>query len=106
MPHVHGVFWGTERVRDSNLLRQLRADIAQDFPQLHAAVLRLQTLDRPQRTYLPIADETRWDGSTPVRRHNQEDEDSGILPYLTPLCLSGLCHSNVYYIANAGQVAE
>ena len=106
MPHVHCVFWGTERIRDSNLLRWLRADMAEDFPRLHAAVLRLQMLHTPERTYLPISEETRWDGSTPVLRHQQQDEDRGILPYLAPLCLTGLCHSNVSYISNAGQVAE
>ena len=68
------------------------------------SVCKLWTDHKPH--ICPLQTRTRWDGSTTVLRHNQEDEDSGTLPSLTPLCLSGLCHSNVYYIANAGRVAE
>ena len=74
MPHVHIVFWCSEAVKDSRLLNWLRADLATEFPRLHAAVLRIQSLDKAEPTRLPISEETYWDGNTPVLRHNRDDE--------------------------------
>ena len=106
MPHVHIVFWCSEAIKDTRVLNWLRADLATDFPRLHAAVLRIQSLEKPEPTRLPLSEETYWDGSTPVLRHSREDEAAGILPYLSPLCLSELCHSNVSFISHPGQVSE
>ena len=86
-------------LEDTRVLNWLGADLATDFPRLHAAVLRIQCLEKPEPTRLPISEETFLDGNTPVLRHNREDETAGILPYLSPLCLSELRQSNVSFIS-------
>ena len=95
MPHVHIVFRCTANVMRSGLLRWLRADLAQEFPRLHAAMLRIQSLQKPEPTGLPFAESSTWQGSLPVLKHNEEDEAAGMLLFLTPLCYSQICHSNV-----------
>ena len=57
------------------MLNWLGADLATDFQRLHAAVLRIQCLEKPELTRLPISEETFMDGNTSVLRHNREVRD-------------------------------
>ena len=69
-------------------------------------MLRIQCVDEPGPTRLPLSEGTHWDGTTSVLRHCAEEETAGVLPYLAPLCLPGICHSSVSCVSYPGQVSQ
>ena len=87
------------------MLHWLRADLSKQYPALHEAVLRIQCLEDPKKNGTPLSGESRWEGDTLFLKHDAEDEAAGVEPFIAPLCLSRICHSNVSEIRNTADVA-
>ena len=106
MPHAHVIFWCTPDIQETRLLDWLRADLASEFPPLARCVTRLQLLRDPVPTGLPLCENSTWQEGNLHLRHTGEDEAAGVFPYLSPLCLSEVCHTNVTEVTNVAGVTS
>ena len=106
MPHVHAAVWMRSNVNVSNVLKWVRADLATDFPALEAAVTRIQAPNAEEPPRLPVVESSHWDGDEPRFRHSIQDEESGVHPYIVPLCLAHICHSHVSEVRDQGHVTQ
>ena len=106
LPHIHAAILLDTTLCAEDLHKWIRADIAQEYTALNAAVLRIQSLREDAAPRMRIRTASQWVDGQLQLKHSEDDERAGVHPYIAPLCLSHFCHAHVSAIRNKHDVAN